>query len=379
MPPQNPMTVARKAIIWHEWRKGTPMSVICRLIDKPAATVFSYLRYHGGIEPRSRIRRLSALSIREREEISRGLAVGVSIRSIARGLCRSPSTVSREIKRNRGRSRYRAADGDLAACKRALRPKMSLLATNEKLREIVAERLAEDWSPEQIAGWLKLTHTHDKAMQVSHETIYKSLFIQTRGVFNKKLRKHLRTGRKFRQSRKHQSGHRQRCVDGVSIRQRPAFVEDRAIPGHWEGDLICGAGNSYIATVVERQTRFTVLVKVTGKETQSVVSAMSRHFSTLPESLRKSLTWDRGTEMMGHRGFSMETSMAVYLCDPQSPWQRGTNENTNGLLRQYFPKGSSLSVYSQSDLDQFAARLNNRPRKTLGFVTPADKLAEVLR
>lgn len=379
MAPQNPMTVERKAIIWHEWRKGTPMSVICRIIDKPAATVFSYLRYHGGIEPRRRIRRLSSLSIQEREEISRGLAVGVSIRSIARDLCRSPSTVSREIKRNRGRSRYRAADAEFAAGKRALRPKPCVLANNEKLRGVVAEKLAEDWSPEQVAGWLKLSHANDKAMQVSHETIYKSLFIQTRGVFNKQLRKHLRTGRKFRHSRTHQSGHRRIGIDGVSISHRPACIEDRAVPGHWEGDLICGAGNSYIATVVERQTRFTVLVKVTGKETQSVVSAMSRHFGTLPELLQKSLTWDRGTEMMGHKEFSMGTGMAVYLCDPRSPWQRGTNENTNGLLRQYFHKGSGLFVYSQSDLDQFAARLNSRPRKTLGFVTPADKLAEVLR
>lgn len=254
-----------------------------------------------------------------------------------------------------------------------------MLANNEKLRRVVAEKLAEDWSPEQVAGWLKLSHANDKAMQVSHETIYKSLFIQTRGVFNKQLRKHLRTGRKFRHSRTHRSGHRRIGIDGVSISQRPACIEDRAVPGHWEGDLICGAGNSYIATVVERQTRFTVLVKVTGKEKQSVVSAMSRHFGTLPELLQKSRTWDRGTEMMGHKEFSMDTGMAVYLCDPRSPWQRGTNENTNGLLRQYFPKGSGLSVYSQSDLDQFAARLNSRPRKTLGFVTPADKLEEVLR
>tara|TARA_R110002110_G_scaffold5182_14_gene26730 strand:- start:537 stop:1271 length:735 start_codon:yes stop_codon:yes gene_type:complete len=244
---------------------------------------------------------------------------------------------------------------------------------------LVAEKLSEDWSPEQIAGWLKLNHASDKAMQVSHETIYRSLFIQTRGLFKKELRKHLRTGRKFRHSRKHQSGYRRRIIDGVPISERPAYVEDRAVPGHWEGDLICGANNSYIATVIERQTRFTVLVKVDGKEAKSVIGALTRQMGELPTLLQQSLTWDRGTEMIGHRTFSMATKMAVYFCDPQSPWQRGTNENTNGLLRQYFSKGRGLSGYSQNDLDQFAAKLNNRPRKTLGFLTPTDKLAEVLR
>jgi IS30 family transposase len=316
---QDLMNAERKAIIWLEWRKGSPMSVICRIIEKPSATVFSYLRYHGDIEPRARVRRLSSLSLQEREEISRGLAVGASIRSIALSLDRSPSTISREIERNGGPRRYRAADADLAACTRALRPKICRLASNDRLRELVAEKLSEDWSPEQIAGWLKLTHASDRAMQVSHETIYRSLFIQTRGLFKKELRKHLRTGRKFRHSRKHQSGYRQRIIDGVPISERPAYVEDRAVPGHWEGDLICGAGNSYIATVVERQTRFTVLVKVDSKETKSVVSALTRHMSKLPSMLQQSLTWDRGTEMMGHRAFSMATKMAVYFCDPQSP------------------------------------------------------------
>lgn len=376
---QDRMNAERKAIIWREWRKGSPMSVICRIIEKPSATVFSYLRYHGGIEPRVRVRRLSSLSIQEREEISRGLAAGASIRTIALSLDRRPSTISREIERNGGPRRYRAADADLAACKRALRPKVCWLASNNRLRELVAEKLSEDWSPEQIAGWLKRTHASDRAMQVSHETIYRSLFMQTRGLFKKELRKHLRTGRKFRHSRKHQSGYRQRMIDGVPISARPASVEDRAVPGHWEGDLICGAGNSYIATVVERQTRFTVLVKVDGKETKAVVSAPTQQMGTLPCLLQQSLNWDRETEMMGHRAFSMATRMAVYFCDPQSPWQRGTNENSNGLLRQHFPKGSGLSGYSQDELNQIGAKLNNRPRKTLGFFTPADKLAEVLR
>nr|WP_281347957.1 IS30 family transposase [Marinobacter changyiensis] len=295
--------------------------------------------------------------------MSRGLAAGVSMRSIALCLGRNPSTISREIQRNGGCHIYRAVDTDLAACKRALRPKICLLAINHRLQKVVANKLPQDWSPEQIAGWLKLNLAGDKSMQISHETIYKSLFIQTRGVFKKKLRKHLRTGRKFRHSRKYQSGYRQRIIDGVSISERPA----------------CGAGNSYIAIVVERQTRFTVLVKVDGKETKSVVGALGQHMSHLPSILQQSLTWDRGTEMMSHRVFTMATNMAVYFCDPQSPWQRGTNENINRLLRQYFPNGSSLSGYSQEDLDRYAARLYNRPRKTLRFPTPADKLAEVLR
>jgi IS30 family transposase len=374
----NPMNSAKKAIIWREWKKGIPMSVICRLIEKPSATVFSYLRYHGGIEPRRRNRRPSALSMLERESISRGLAVGISIRAIASSLGRSPSTVSREVSKNGGFSRYRATEADQAARKRARRPKTCLLVSNAILRTLVTEKLAENWSPEQISGWLRLTYADSSEMHVSHETIYKSLFIQTRDIFKKELRKHLRTGRKFRHSRTHRAGYRQKNLDGFSINERPAFVEDRVVPGHWEGDLICGTGNSYIATVVERQTRFTLLVKVASKETKSVISALSQQMNTLPTALKQSLTWDRGTEMMSHRDFSAATKIDVYFCDPQSPWQRGTNENTNGLLRQYFPKGSCLSNYSQNDLNEVAERLNNRPRKTLAFHSPADRLTEVL-
>lgn len=275
--------------------------------------------------------------------------------------------------------KYRAAEADKAAWKRAKRPKQCVLAKNAELKTIVTRKLTEDWSPEQISGWLKLTYPKNENLRGSPETIYKSLFIQTRGLFRKEMLNHLRTKRKFRHSKNHKVATRDQIVDGVSISERPASVEDRAVPGHWEGDLICGSSNSYIATVVERQSRFTVLVKVSGKDTVSVVSALSKQMRKLPDLLQQSLTWDRGTEMAAHRDFSVATNMDVYFCDPQSPWQRGTNENTNGLLRQYFPKGSCLSRFSQKELDKVAAKLNKRPRKTLGFQTPADKLEAVLQ
>jgi IS30 family transposase len=369
----------RKAIIWREWKKGSPMRLIARALEKPPATVFSYLLYHGGIEPRVRCRRLSALSIEEREEISRGLANNHSVRSIALHLGRSASTISREISRNGGLSRYRAMEADKSAWKGATRPKPCRLALNTELKGLVTQKLSEDWSPEQISSWLKIAYADNVDMHVSHETIYRSLFIQTRGLFRKELRDHLRTKRKFRHSRNHRAGSRGQIVDGISIRERPAAVEDRAIPGHWEGDLICGSRNSYIATVVERQTRFTILVKVESKNTDHVVAALSKQMSKLPELLQQSLTWDRGQEMARHHAFTLATNMDVYFCDPQSPWQRGTNENTNGLLRQYFPNGTCLSGFTQQELNMFALKLNTRPRKTLGFRTPADKLAEVLR
>jgi IS30 family transposase len=369
----------RKEVIWREWKKGSPMSLIARVVEKPPASVFSYLLYHGGMAPRPRHRRSTSLSIEEREDISRSLAKDHSIRSIALRLGRCASTISREINRNGGVDKYRAVDADNATWKRAKRPKSCLLGSNAKLRSIVTGKLSEDWSPEQISNWLKLTYVNSEDMRVSHETIYKSLFIQTRGIFRKELRNHLRTKRKFRHSKNHQTGTRGQIIDGVSISERPADIEDRAVPGHWEGDLIYGAKNSYIATVVERQTRFTVLVKVESKNTADVVNALSTQMKKLPDLLLQSLTWDRGQEMASHRTFSLATNMDVYFCDPRSPWQRGTNENTNGLLRQYFPKGNCLSGYTQVELNKFAARLNNRPRKTLGYLTPAAKLAEVLQ
>lgn len=373
------MTEERKALIWAEWTRGTPMSQIAQSIEKPPATVFSYLQYHGGIRPRHRERSANQLTLEEREEISRGLAADFSIRTIARALSRSPSSISREISRNGGTIKYRASIADQLAWKRGKRPKQCVLGSNSKLRKLVAAKITEDWSPEQISSWLKLTYPDDETLRVSHETIYKSLFIQTRGLFRKELRSHLRTKRKFRHSKQHRPGARGQIVDAVSISERPPAIEDRAIPGHWEGDLIQGANNSYIATVVERQSRFTVLVKVNGKDTISVVSALSEQMIKLPQLLHKSLTWDRGTEMADHKKFSMATNMKVLFCDPSSPWQRGTNENTNGLLRQYFPKGACLARFSQKELDKVAAKLNNRPRKTLGFVTPADKINVLLQ
>ncbi|MBL4750107.1 MAG: IS30 family transposase [Amylibacter sp.] len=369
----------KKAVIWREWENGTPMITISRAIEKPPATVYFYLQYHGGIQPRQRKRCLKSLSLEEREEISRGLARGRSLRTIVGFLQRSPSTVSREVNNNGGTQRYRATVADKFAWKRAKRPKSCLLAQNIKLKKLVTAKLGENWSPEQISGWLKLTYPDDEGLRVSYETIYKSLFIQARGLFRKDLRNHLRSKRKFRHAKKHKPATGQQIIAGISIRERPAYVEDRAIPGHWEGDLICGSRNSYIATVVERKSRFTILVKVEGKKTEGLVSALSRQMAKLPELLKQSLTWDRGTEMAAHQKFSVATNMDVYFCDPSSPWQRGTNENTNGLLRQYFPKGSCLSGYSQTELDEVAEHLNTRPRKTLGFVTPAYKLNEVLQ
>ena len=297
-------------------------------------------------------------------------------RDIAKGLQRAVSTVSREVARHGGRALYRANQADQQAWESALRPKRCLLSTHRKLRKIVASKLALNWSPEQISGWLKQHYPDDESLRMSHETIYRSLFIQARGVLKIELIQHLRSKRRIRRSR-HASvhGHSQgKIVDAISVRERPAEVEDRAIPGHWEGDLLRGARNSHVATLVERHSRFCMLVKVPSKDTATVVAALSRHVRRLPATLRRSLTWDRGLEMAQHKSFTMATDVQVYFCDPQSPWQRGSNENTNGLLRQYLPKTADLSAYSQSDLDKIALSLNQRPRKTLGFQTPADTL-----
>jgi IS30 family transposase len=322
---------------------------------------------------------MSALRLEEREEISRGIAVGRSLRQIARGLGRAPSTVSREIRRNGGSQVYRANWADRSAWERALRPKPCRLALHRELRWRVARKLARQWSPEQISGWLKQEFPTDQDMQISHEAIYRSLFIQTRGVLKKELTAHLRSARQMRRPKSHNAksgqGH---ILDMVSIRERPAEVEDRAVPGHWEGDLLTGANDTHIATLVERNTRFTMLVKIPRKDTTTVVAALAKHIRKLPGELRRSLTWDQGKEMHAHKRFTFATNVQVYFCDPRSPWQRGSNENTNGLLRQYFPRGTDFSRISQSSLNSIALRLNQRPRKTLGFETPADKLREVL-
>jgi IS30 family transposase len=364
--------------MWRRWKAGYRMREIARALRCDHGSIRNLLAQRGGIGPSIRHRAKQALTLAEREDISRGIAADQSARSIAARIGRAPSTVSREITRHGGRSSYRATDADKVAWESALRPKPCALALNGTLRNIVARKLSLDWSPEQVAGWLKLQYPGNERMRVSHETIYRSLFIQARGVLKKELIRHLRTRRTLRHSRRAgaQDELRGRIPDAVSIRDRPAEVEDRAIPGHWEGDMISGSKNSHIVTLVERQSRYTALVKVKNKETATVVAALTRQIRRLPTSLRRSLTWDRGHEMSKHKAFTVATNVKVYFCDPSSPWQRGSNENTNGLLRQYFPKGTDLSAHSQSDLDQVALRLNQRPRETLGFQTPAAKLRD---
>ena len=370
------MTDAQKDEVWNRWRGGQSLSDIGRAVGKFPASIFGILRLYGGVTPPPRRRAAIALSLDEREEISRGVSAGLTLRDIARQLDRAPSTISREIARNGGVRHYRANRADEQAWDRARRPKPCRLAFNGRLRCMVTGKLALDWSPEQISGWLKRTYPENESLQVSHETIYRCLFIQTRGVLKKELQKHLRTKRVFRQSRHRniQGLPRGQIIDGAPIANRPPEIEDRAIPGHWEGDLIAGRGNTHIATLVERCSRFTMLVKVNGKDTKTVVAALGKQVRKLPRQLRQSLTWDRSMELADHKTFTLATDAQVYFCDPQSPWQRGTNENTNRLLRQYFPKGTDLSAHSQAALNKVAQRLNQRPRKTLGYETPADRL-----
>src|SRR6266851_407608 len=370
------LSVAQRTEVWRRWKAGESLHRIGRAFDRPHTSIHCLLAHHGGIVPAVRRRSMLALTMVEREDISRGLASGSSIRDIAKGLERAASTVSREVARHGGRPDYRANEADQRAWDSALRPKRCLLAIHVKLRKVVASKLILDWSPEQISGWLKIQYPDDESLRVSHETIYRSLFIQARGVLKKELLGHLRSKRRIRRS---QHSHvfrdsRGQIADAISIRERPAEVEDRAIPGHWEGDLLAGSNNSHVVTLVERHSRFTALVKVPSKDTAIVVAALTRHVRKLPTALRRSLTWDRGLEMAKHKTFTVATDVKVYFCDPQSPWQRGSNENTNGLLRQYFPKRTDLSGYTQSELDKVALRLNQRPRKTLGFQTPANKL-----
>ena len=334
-------TAAQSAELWERWKKGEGLKAIGRVLGKPSSCIFAHLRPSGGIRPPPRRRSRLALTLAEREEISRGIVAGRSVRAMARALGRAPSTVSREIGRNGGSGRYRAAAADKRAWKQALRPKPCKLAMHGPLRQAVAAKLELDWSPQQIAGWLKRTNPGDEARQVSHETIYRSLYVQARGVLKKELMEHLRSPRPIRRSRHatRKADRRGQIPDAVSISERPASVEDRAVPGHWEGDLLCGSKNSYIVTLVERHSRYVMLAKVPNRETQTVVNALIKQARKLPDELYKSLTWDRGKELADHQRFTMETDIAVYFCDPQSPWQRGSNENTNRLLRQYFPKG----------------------------------------
>lgn len=373
-------TDAQKALMWERWREGWTLHQIAHLFDRAHTSVLNILARTGGFRPPTRKRSATALTLAEREEISRGIADGRSIRSVAVRLGRAPSTVSREVERNGGRSDYRATEADAAAWDRAHRPKQCKLIENPALARIVTEKLRLLWSPEQIAGWLKHTYPSDESHHVSHETIYRSLFIQTRGALKKELLQHLRRTRGMRRSRHYtqKTETHGQIVDAVSIRERPASAEDRAVPGHWEGDLLFGTQNSQIATLVERQTRYVMLVKVPAKDTTTVVDALIKSTRKLPSELYKSLTWDRGKEMAGHKRFTLATDIQVYFCDPRSPWQRGSNENTNGLLRQYLPKGIDVSSYSQAKLNAVARRLNERPRKTLGYQTPAEMFSQTV-
>ena len=366
-------TPTQRAEMWDRWERGESMSSIGRLFNRESSSVYNVLSPTGGIRPPPRKRSHLALTLSEREEISRGIALQLSMRSIAAQLSRSPSTISREIKRNGGLNEYRANKAEQTAWDRACRPKLCKLACNQSLSQIVATKLMRHWSPEQIAGWLKRTYPVNERNQVSHETIYRSLFVQARGVLKKELQQYLRSQRAIRRSR-HASRKEKglgQITNMVTISERPASVEDRAVPGHWEGDLIAGSKNSYIATLVERHTRYVMLAKVKNKDTESVVSALIKQAKKLPDELYKSLTWDRGKELADHQRFTMETNIDVYFCDPRSPWQRGSNENTNRLLRQYLPKGTDLSAHSQIKLNAIAQQLNERPRKTLEYETPA--------
>jgi IS30 family transposase len=364
-----------KEEVWDRWQRGESLKAIGRAFGKASSSIYFQLSPYGGIRPAPHRRSKLALSLAEREEISRGLAADQSCRSLAKILGRAPSTLSQEIRRNGGYDRYRALLADEAAYSRARRPKRCKLAGNAQLRRTVARKLEGHWSPQQITGWLKKMHPEDEAKRVSHETIYRSLFIQARGALRNELAQHLRSKRTIRRSKRASSkgDGRGQMTDIVSISERPASVEDRAVPGHWEGDLVAGSKNTYIATLVERHTRYVMLVKIPSRDTETVVNALIKHAKKLPNELYKSLTWDRGKELADHKRFSLATDIDVYFCDPQSPWQRGSNENTNGLLRQYFPKRTDLSVHSQAHLNKVARQLNGRPRQTLGFQTPAEK------
>jgi IS30 family transposase len=370
------LTPAQKKDLWQRWKDGQSLSEIARALGKHPGSIHGVVKANGGIVPATRTRAARSLTTAEREEISRGLAQGDSMRLVAARIGRSPSTVSREIARHGGRSKYRAAHADARAWTSAQRPKRCLLSTHLELRDAVAAKLADDWSPQQISGWLRGAYADDDTMRVSPETIYRSLFLQARGVLDKQLVTRLRRVRTMRSSRNASTDGQGRggIVGAVSIHDRPAEVEDRLVHGHWEGDLITGSRNSHIATLVERHSRFVLLVKVAGKDTDSVIDALINYVNQLPIPLLTTLTWDRGTELAGHARFTLATDVKVFFADAKSPWQRGTNENTNGLLRQYFPHGSDLSAHSQSDLEKITSKMNHRPRKTLGYVTPAAKL-----
>lgn len=366
-------TLAQRAALWEGWKSGLSLTQIARDLDRQVCSVFQVVRREGGFAPKPGRRSERSLQSVEREEISRGLAAELSIRDIARKLGRSASTISREIRRNGGRQAYRAAEAEAQAWKRARRAQRCLLARRPRLKRWVAQKLQRDWSPRQIAVGLERAFPDDAYMRVSHETIYRSLFVQARGVLKEELTRHLRRADFMR--RPHTARARQpSIVDGISIHERPPEVEDRAVPGHWEGDLLMGGPSSQIATLVERHSRYVMLVKVDSKDTATVTQALAKKIRQLPVELRRSLTWDRGSEMTAHKEFTVATNVQVYFCDPRSPWQRGSNENTNGLLRQYFPKGENVSDVTQAQLNRVATLLNERPRETLNWRTPLEAL-----
>jgi IS30 family transposase len=367
-------TAAQSAELWERWKEGSGLKSIARVLGKSHSCIFAHMYPTGGIRPPPRKRSRLALSLAEREEISRGVIAGRSVRAMALAMDRAPSTISREIARNGGRGRYRAAAADKRAWKRSLRPKLCKLAINSLLRQSVAAKLERNWSPEQIAGWLKHLHPENEALRVSHETIYRSLYVQARGILKKQLVQHLRRQRSIRHSR--HATLKGRLANSISIRERPASAEDRAVPGHWEGDLLLGSNSSQIITLVERHSRYVMLAKIPNRETKTVVNALIKKARKLPDELYKSLTWDNGKELADHQRFTLETDVDIYFCDPHSPWQRGSNENTNGLLRQYFPKGTDLAPHSQAKLNRIARELNERPRKTLDFHTPAERFSQ---
>lgn len=370
--------------IWALWRAGESAAAIARALERGSTVVERVVSQMGGFPPAPRTRAATAFRLEEREEISRGLCQGHSMRHIARELGRAPSSISREIERNGGRDCYRAVEADQRAWAHARRPKVCLLARHRVLRRVVASKLAHRWAPQQISGWLARRYPDDDSMRVSHETIYRSLFVQSRGVLKKQLLKHLRTQRSLRYPHtqgRHGKGRKvgnNQITQALSIRERPAEAEDRAVPGHWEGDLLAGTLNSHIITLVERRSRFVMLIKIPARDSATVVDALARHIRKLPTELKRSLTWDRGAEMRHHERFRLATELQVYFCDPHSPWQRGSNENTNGLLRQYFPKGQDLNHYTQAQLNAVAKELNQRPRQTLDFQTPAEVLNQTV-
>lgn len=377
---QRSFTAAERHEMWERWRRGESVTEIAKALTRAQGMIFQKVQRCGGIPPRPRRWAARALTRPERELIDRALRAGATFRGIARTLQRPPSTISREVHRHGGRAHYEAADAEATAWRDAQRPKPCRLVIERRLRAVVAQKLQACWSPRQIAGWLRVTYSDVPAMQISHETIYQTLFVQSRGALKRELLAHLRRRPALRHAHAADgmSPHRGRIPDAISIRERPADANDRAVPGHWEGDLLHGARQSYIATLVERQSRFVMLIRVPSKDTVTVTRALSRRMGRLPAQLRRSLTWDRGHELAAHRAFTVATNVPVYFCDPRSPWQRGSNENTNGLLRQYFPRGIDLAGFSQVHLNRVAHQLNTRPRETLGFKTPAAKLASIV-